>query len=345
MIVLGIETSCDETAAAVVENGVTVHSHVVNSQIDIHAQYGGVVPEVAARSHIEVVNAVIDKALADANVTIEDVDAIGVTRGAGLSGSLLVGTLAAKTLAWLYDKPLYGVNHVLGHLYANFIDDLHPSDTFPILGLIVSGGHTQIVLFKDHYDYTLLGKTGDDAVGEAFDKVAKIIGLPYPGGPSVEKTALSGDPEAYRFTKPRITGRPYDFSYSGLKTGVLRKCQEIVGGDSSLPSFEISPLLNSSQRNDIAASFQKAALEMIVERMALAEKEHSPAQVFIGGGVAASRTLRAMLSEGLQTQIKYPDFTYCTDNASMIASLTYFEAQHREADSVFEMTLDPALKM
>ncbi|MEI7815491.1 MAG: tRNA (adenosine(37)-N6)-threonylcarbamoyltransferase complex transferase subunit TsaD, partial [Coriobacteriia bacterium] len=226
MKILGIESSCDETAASVVEDGRTVLSNVINSQIDIHAVYGGVVPEVAARSHIEFINPVINQALSDAKLTWDDIDAIAVTYAPGLVGSLLIGTLAARTLALLKNKPLYPIHHVEAHVYANFLNEKAPE--FPILALIVSGGHSQLVLFRDHGDYDLLGQTCDDAIGEAFDKVAKIIGLPYPGGPSIAKAALDGNPLAYKLPKAKMSGA-YDFSFSGLKTATLRAVQREVG--------------------------------------------------------------------------------------------------------------------
>ena len=236
MIILGIESSCDETAASIVADGTTVLSNVVNSQIEIHSKYGGVIPEVAARSHLEVINPVIDQALEEANLTWDDIDAIAVTYAPGLIGSLLIGSLAARTLAVTKDKPLYGVHHILAHFYANFLDKAEPE--FPCLALIVSGGHTQLVLFESHTNFKLLGKTQDDAVGEAFDKVAKVIGLPYPGGPSIAMTALHGNPNRFKFPKPK-TDNPLDFSYSGLKTAVLRQAQKQIGKDFTFPSFEI----------------------------------------------------------------------------------------------------------
>src|ERR1044072_9001733 len=253
MKILGIESSCDETAASVVEDGRKLLSNVVNSQIDIHAHYGGVIPEVAARSHIEVINPVINQALTDAKLTWDDIDAIAVTYAPGLIGSLLVGTLAARTLAVLKNKPLYPIHHVEAHVYANFLNEQAPE--FPMLALIVSGGHSQLVLFKDHGDYELLGQTQDDAVGEAYDKVAKIIGLPYPGGPSIAKAASIGDPKKYRFPKAKLQN-PYDFSFSGLKTAVLRSVQAAVGKDYTFPSHELPALLDEAMRNDFAASFQ-----------------------------------------------------------------------------------------
>ena len=225
MRILGIESSCDETAAAVVENGEHLLSNVINSQIDIHAEYGGVIPEIAARSHLEVINPVINKALADANCTWDDIDAIAVTYAPGLIGSLLIGTLAARTLAIIHNKPLYKIHHVEAHVYANFINQQSGNlslslpkkqPSFPLLSLIVSGGHSQLVLFQNHGDYQLIGQTQDDAVGEAFDKVAKILGLPYPGGPSISKAAKFGDPHAFTLPIAKLQGK-YDFSFSGLK--------------------------------------------------------------------------------------------------------------------------------
>jgi N6-L-threonylcarbamoyladenine synthase len=285
MKILGIESSCDETAAAVVEDGRKLLSNVVQSQIDIHVAYGGVVPEVAARSHIEVINPVIDQALTDARLSWDDIDAIAVTYAPGLIGSLLVGSLAARTLAILKNKPLYPIHHVEAHVYANFLNERVPE--FPMLALIVSGNHSQLVLFRDHGDYELLGQTQDDAIGEAFDKVAKIIGLPYPGGPSIAKAALHGDPSKYKFPKAKMQN-PYDFSFSGLKTAVLRAVQHEVGKDFTFPSWQLPELLNDAQRNDFAASFQHVAIETLVDKTIKAYHEYSPASVVIAGGVAAS---------------------------------------------------------
>lgn len=353
MKILGIESSCDETAAAVVEDGHRLLSNVVNSQIDIHAQYGGVVPEVAARSHIEVVNPVINKALADANLTWDEIDAIAVTYAPGLIGSLLVGTLAARTLALTHRKPLYPIHHVEAHVYANFITEQASSleftlpskqPTFPMLALIVSGGHSQLVLFRDHGDYELLGQTQDDAVGEAFDKVAKILGLPYPGGPSIAQAALSGDPHAYALPKAKLQGA-YDFSFSGLKTAVLRAVQREVGVDTSFPSRELSALLNDVQRNNFAASFQHTAIETLVDKAEKAYKDYAPASVVIAGGVAASQELRRQLSERLPLPIEYAPMALCTDNGAMIGALGYFYAQHNRPTDPKELEVTPSLSM
>ena len=353
MRILGIESSCDETAAAVVVDGYHLASNVVHSQIDIHAQYGGVVPEVAARSHIEVINPVINKALTDATCTWDDIDAIAVTYAPGLIGSLMVGTLAARTLAELHDKPLYPIHHVEAHVYANFItaqspllDYTLPSNqpVFPMLALIVSGNHSQLVLFTDHGRYELLGESQDDAVGEAFDKVARIIGLPYPGGPAIAKLALDGDPLAYRLPKAKLL-RPYDFSFSGLKTAVLRAVQREVGVDHTFPSRELPARLHDVQRANFAASFQHIAIETLVDATELAYQEHSPASVVIAGGVAANQELRRQLSARLPLEIDYAPMQLCTDNAAMVAALAYHQAQTVSAAALSEVEVVPSLSM
>lgn len=355
MKILGIETSCDETAAAVVENGRLVLSNVIASQIDIHAAYGGVVPEVAARSHIEVILPVIQEALDKAKTDWNKIDAIATTGGPGLSGSLLIGTLAARTLAIIKDKPLYGINHVLGHVYANFIDwsqlpkasrigasAAWQEPEFPMLALIVSGGHTQLVLFEDHFKYQLLGQTQDDAVGEAFDKVAKIIGLPYPGGPSIQEAAKHGDAKAYNFPKAKMQN-PYDFSFSGLKTAVLRQTQKICGKDYTFPSVKLAPLLNGQQVNDIAASFQRVAVETLVDKTTKAYSQFSPKTVVIAGGVAANSQLRKVLAERLPVGINYAPLNLCTDNAVMIAALGFYQSLHQNSDSPYKFSINPSL--
>lgn len=353
MKILGIESSCDETAASVAEDGYRLLSNVVNSQIDIHAAYGGVVPEVAARSHIEVIQPVINQALTDANTTWDDIDAIAVTYAPGLIGSLLVGTLAARTLAILKNKPLYPIHHVEAHVYANFLTHGAPGlnltfpskqPEFPMLALIVSGGHSQLVLFKDHGDYELLGQTQDDAVGEAFDKVAKIIGLPYPGGPSIAKAALDGDAHTYPLPKARLQN-PYDFSFSGLKTAVLRAVQREAGVDITFPSHELAGRLTDVQRAHFAASFQRTAIETLVDKAEKAYKDYSPKSVVIAGGVAANQELRRQLSERLPLPIEYAPMQLCTDNAAMIATLGYFYAQQKPAVSPLDFEVIPSLSM
>jgi N6-L-threonylcarbamoyladenine synthase len=362
MKILGIESSFDETAASVVEDGYKLLSNVVHSQIDIHALYGGAVPEIAARSHIEVINPVINRALSDANVAWDDIDGIAVTYAPGLIGSLLVGTLAARTLAILKNKPLYPIHHVEAHVYANFLTEIVEGDwnikdrkkvldnlptrqpEFPMLALIVSGGHTQLVLFKGHGDYELLGQTQDDAVGEAFDKVAKIIGLSYPGGPSISAAALNGDPTAYKLPKARLAGS-YDFSFSGLKTAVLRAVQREAGVEIYFPSSDLPGLLNDAQRANFAASFQRTAVETLVETTIRAYQAYSPKSVVIAGGVAANKELRKVMSERLPLDIEYAPIELCTDNAAMIATLGYYYASKKDPVSPYDLEVVPSLSM
>ena len=328
MNILGIETSCDETAAAVVRDGVEILSNVVVSQIDIFAEYGGVIPEVAARSHLEVVLPVVDKALHDADCSWDDIDAIAVTHAPGLLGSLLIGTLTARVLAILHNKPLCAVHHLKSHVYANWLryEQLEhdfsgtgrslPSSRgsrphtsaaasglprevcsqlltpkFPLLALVISGGHTQILWMPGHNQFEIIGTTRDDAVGECFDKVAKILGLPYPGGPSIAKAALEGDSDKYKLPHPKLDG--LDFSFSGLKTAVLRAVQKEVGVPISYPSHKLKELLNPQQVCDFAASFQKTAVEILLEKMEMAIKQYPGVKsVVIAGGVSANEELR-----------------------------------------------------
>lgn len=337
MIVLGIESSCDETAVAVVRDGKHLLSNVIASSMDLHAKYGGVIPEIAARSHIEAIIPVIEQALRDADCSWDDIDAIAVTYGAGLLGSLLIGVLAARTLALVKNKPLYAVNHVEGHIYANFLVEtalpgyVLPSKQpeFPMLGVIVSGGHSQLVIWRSHFDYTLLGQTQDDAIGEAFDKVAKIIGLPYPGGINVSRKAEEGDPLAYHLPKARMESK-YDFSFSGLKTAVLRLAQEQVGRDYSLPSTELPRLLGDTQKANIAASFQRVACETIADKVVAACEEFEPKSVVIGGGVAANSELRRQLASRLPLPIEYTDTKLCGDNGAMIATLGSYHLLYQQ---------------
>lgn len=346
MRILGIETSCDETAAAVLEaegsGTLRLLSNVVASSVDLHAAYGGVVPEIAARSHLEYINPVIDKALSDANTSWDQINFIAVAKGPGLGGSLLVGVLTARTLAILHNKPLFGINHVEAHPYAAFLEY---KLKFPLLALIVSGGHSHLVLFENHLNYKVLGQTLDDAVGEAFDKVAKILGLPYPGGPNIEKAAEEGDASRYAFPKARLKN-PYDFSFSGLKTAVLRAAQQEIGEDHSFPSYQIAKRLNQRQRHDIAASFQAAALTALSDVLEKAYSEFFPKSVVVAGGVAANRPLRGILDKSLETSIVYPDIKLCTDNGAMIAARAAYKiAAGVKPESPYTLEATPDLKM
>jgi len=342
MLILAIESSCDETSVALVRDGHELLSNITQSQIDIHAVFGGVVPEVAARSHIEVMVPVLDRALKQASVTWDDIDAIAVTYAPGLIGSLLIGVLTARTLALLKNKPLYAIHHVEGHVYANFL--LEKAPAFPILALIVSGLHSQLVLFKDHADYQMLGQTQDDAVGEAFDKVARLLGLPYPGGPQIAMAAEQGNPNAFNFPKAKMQGK-FDFSFSGLKTAVLRQAQALCGKGHDFPSMQIAGLLTAAQRNDIAASFQRVACETLVDKTIAAYHDYSPASVVIAGGAAASQELRRQLSERLPIAIEYPPTNLCTDNAAMIASLAYYRAKKQAPVDPLTLEAVPSLSM
>lgn len=341
MNVLGVESSCDETAAAVVCDGHRIISNVVNSQINIHKVYGGVVPEVAARSHLEVVIPVIDQAVQEAGGW-DKIDTIANTVMPGLIGSLLIGSLTARELAIIKSKPYYPVHHVEAHVYANFLGDNPPA--FPFLALIISGGHSQIVLFHDHGNYQLIGQTADDAVGEAFDKVAKIIGLPYPGGPAIAQAALHGDSHRFKLPKAHMHGK-YDFSFSGLKTATLRKVQSAVGVDHTFPSTQLAALLDEQTRNDFAASFQRIACETLVDKLVMAEQEFRPKSVVIAGGVAANQELRRQLQKRLPIAIGFPTPALCTDNAAMVASLGYFKAQRIPPTDPRHLDVIPSISM
>lgn len=342
MIILGIESSCDETSAAVVRDGREILSNIVESQIDIHAVYGGVIPEIAARSHIEVILPIIQRALTDAKLNWDAIDAIAVTYAPGLIGSLLIGATTARALAIVKNKPLYKIHHVEAHVYANFL--VEPQPKFPMLALIISGLHTQLVLFKNHGEFTLLGQTQDDAAGEAFDKVARLLGLPYPGGPSISEAAKLGDPHAFNFPKARMQGK-YDFSFSGLKTAVLRQTQALCNKPHNFPSPRLAELLTPAQRNNIAASFQRTAVETLVDKTAAAFAEHSPASVVIAGGAAANQELREQLQKRLPIQINYAPPQLCTDNAAMVASLAYYRSKLEKPSDPFTLEVMPSLVM
>ena len=312
--ILAIESSCDETAAAVVKNGREVLSNIISSQIALHTLYGGVVPEIASRKHIEKINQVIEAALAEAKMTLEDMTAVAVTYGPGLVGALLVGVAEAKAIAYGAKKPLVGVHHIEGHVSANFIE--HPDLEPPFVCLIVSGGHTHLVIVRDYGEFEIIGRTMDDAAGEAFDKVARAVGLGYPGGPKVDRAAKEGNPHAIEFPRARVGGSEYDFSFSGLKSAVLNYINQaqMKGEAISVP--------------DLCASFQNAVVDVLVSRAVAAAKEFGYDKLAIAGGVASNSALRegmrkACEREGLK--LYYPSPIYCTDNAAMIGAAAYYE--------------------
>jgi N6-L-threonylcarbamoyladenine synthase len=324
-LILGIETSCDETSVAVVENGTHILSNIVASQINLHAQYGGVFPEVASRAHIQAIHHVAQEALTAANVTLAAIDAIAVTRGPGLAGSLLVGMNFAKGLALSRGLPLVGVNHLEGHVYSLFLIERETPVAFPVLCLIVSGGHTEIVLITDHGAYTQLGSTIDDAAGEAFDKVARLLGLSYPGGPIIERTAREGDPTAYDFPRA-MRGEGYDFSFSGLKTAVLRAVQPPHEGKRQPKAEGMTPDQMRDDVNvaDVAASFQAAVVDVLVEKTIHAAEAHHVTELWIAGGVSANQALRGAMEAASPIPVRVPPLKLCVDNAAMIAAAGYF---------------------
>lgn len=312
--ILAIESSCDETAASVVKNGRTILSNVISSQIALHTLYGGVVPEIASRKHIEKINQVIEEALSEANVTLDDLDAIGVTYGPGLVGALLVGVAEAKAIAYAKKLPLVGVHHIEGHVSANYIE--HPDLEPPFLCMIVSGGHTHLVIVKDYGEFEILGRTRDDAAGEAFDKVARAIGLGYPGGPKVDKLAREGNPDAIVFPKGKLGDCPYDFSFSGVKSAVLNYIN-----NAQMKGEEIN-------RADLAASFQKSVVDVLVEHTMLAAKDYRMDKIAIAGGVASNGALREAMTKACEKRgYKFyrPSPIFCTDNAAMIGVAAYYE--------------------
>ena len=332
ILVLGIESSCDETAAAVVKNGRQVLSNIISSQIVIHRQYGGVVPEIASRKHIEHILPVIDEALKQSHTTLEDIDAVAVTYVPGLVGALLVGLSAAKALAWAAAKPLLGVNHLEGHVFANFVNDatLEP----PFLALVVSGGHTALLQVTGYNSFKLLGQTRDDAAGEAFDKIARVMGLPYPGGPEIEKLALQGNPQAVAFPRAMLADEPYAFSFSGMKSAV------------------INYLHNEQQKGitvnfaDVAASFQEAVTDVLVQKAIYALQTTGLKTVVLAGGVSANKVLQDKLAQAAAkagAHLVHPTPILCTDNAVMIACRGYFMFQDGERSS-WSLNADPALR-
>ncbi len=312
--ILAIESSCDETSAAVVKNGRKILSNVIYSQIDLHKQYGGVVPEIASRKHIEKINQVVDEALTKANVELNNIDVIGVTYGPGLVGALLVGLAHAKALSFAMNKPLVGVHHIEGHICANYIDneDLKP----PFLCLVVSGGHSHLVIVKDFGKYEIIGKTRDDAAGEAFDKVSRAIGLGYPGGPLIDKLSKEGNKKAIDFPRANMQDAKFDFSFSGLKSSVLNHINVC-----NMKAIELN-------KADIAASFQAAVIDVLVSKTILAAKEYGLNKIAIAGGVASNSSLREEMKVGCDKNgisFYYPSPVYCTDNAAMIGVAAYYE--------------------
>ena len=311
VIILAIESSCDETACAIVKNGNEILASKVATQIDVHTLYGGVVPEIASRIHVENISIIIKETLIQANLTVNDVDAIAFTKGPGLIGSLHVGVLAAKTLAWAYNKPLVGVHHLSGHIYANaFVDKLQ----FPLLALVVSGGHTELVYMKEDYDFKVIGTTLDDAIGESYDKVGRLLDLPYPGGPKIDKLSKLGQP-VYKLPKPKVDS-PLDFSFSGLKSAIMQSINRI---EKSGEKVDI---------NDMCASFQQTALSALWDRVDYALKNYDVKQFVLAGGVAANSKLREIVQQKMQQD--YPNISYiipplscCTDNAAMIGASGY----------------------
>ena len=331
--ILAIESSCDETAASVVKNGRTVLSNIISSQIDLHTLFGGVVPEIASRKHIEKINQVIEEALEEAHMTLDEITAIAVTYGPGLVGALLVGVAEAKALAYAAKKPLVGVHHIEGHISANFIEnpDLEP----PFMCLIVSGGHTHLVIVKDYGEFEILGRTRDDAAGEAFDKVARAVGLGYPGGPKVDKAAKEGNPHAIEFPRAKVGDNPYDFSFSGLKSAVLNYINhaKMMGEELHVP--------------DLAASFQNAVVEVLVSRTIEAAKQHGCKRVAIAGGVASNSALRAGMEKACKEagiRFFHPSPIFCTDNAAMIGAAAYYEYE-KGARAGWDLNAVPNLKL
>jgi N6-L-threonylcarbamoyladenine synthase len=323
--ILGIETSCDETAAAVVENGRVILSNLVASQADLHAKYGGVFPEVASRQHVITIHPIIEQALYEAHLTLKDVDAIAVTRGPGLPGSLVVGMNTAKGLALGSDLPIIGINHLEAHIYSAWLyfSDQTPTAVpeFPLLALIVSGGHTELVLMNDHLQYRHLGSTLDDAAGEAFDKVARLLGLSYPGGPAIEKAAEEGDPRAFDFPRAWLEDT-WNFSFSGLKTAVLREVRKIESDGLPLPVAHL------------AASFQAAVVDVLIGKTLAAAREFKANEILIAGGVSANTALRQAVQEQAALPVHIPPISLCTDNAAMIAGASYYRFTEGQRDDL-----------
>ena len=352
MKILGIETSCDETAAAVVEDGIKILSNEIASQIEIHARYGGIVPEVASRQHILAIIPILEQAMAKAKVSWHDLDGIAVTMGPGLAGSLLVGVSVAKALALAQQLPLIGVNHLEAHIYANWLSGDQP--LFPLICLIVSGGHSDLVLMRNHLDYVLLGRTRDDAAGEAFDKAARILGLGYPGGPAIEKAAREGI-ASIKLPRAWLKGTN-DFSFSGLKTALLRlaegdKVSTVADAAASFqeavidaPSTKTVDGSKVSTVADAAASFQEAVIDVLVTKTVAIAKEHRVKQILLAGGVAANKPLRRRLRESSDIPVLVPEPILCTDNAAMVAAGGYFRFQAGKTSGL-DLDVVPGLKL
>ncbi len=343
--ILAIETSCDETAAAVIDDGRHIRSNVIASQIALHQKYGGVFPEMASRAHIEAIAPVIRQAMHEAGAGWDSLTAVAVTKGPGLPGSLVVGVNAAKGVCLAYDLPLIGVNHLEGHLYAHWLAGTGPAanapagesaQEFPLLGLIVSGGHTELVLVKEHGKYELIGHTVDDAAGEAFDKVARMLALGYPGGPAIERAALQGNPRRFKFSRPRMD-RPFDFSFSGAKTAAWYVLRDFGGAVDGKPNPR-APVF------DIAASFQEAVVDWLVEKTLRAAQQYNARAVLIGGGVSANRLLRERMATVLPMPVFFPPLALCTDNAAMIGAAAHF-AWLRGVRDDLDMDVEPDLKI
>lgn len=315
MIILGIETSCDETSAAILQkegDGVTILSNIIASSADLQVKYGGIVPEQAAREQVKAIVPVLEEALSQAKITHSEIDAIAVTQGPGLIGSLLVGVETAKVLAIIWNKPLIPVNHLIGHFYANWIDNGNQIPAFPCIGLLVSGGHSDIVIFKDHGVYDYLGGTRDDAAGECFDKCARLLGYEYPGGPKISKLAEEGDPTKFNLPRPLYTSDDYDFSFSGLKTAF----------SNLLASID----MESSKVNDLCASVEQAIIDSLIHKVIRAAKQHSINQIIVAGGVAANKKLITQLTQQFSGKVLSPPPILCTDNAAMIASAAFYSS-------------------
>jgi N6-L-threonylcarbamoyladenine synthase len=329
--ILAIETSCDETSAAVVDNGTIILSNVIASQVDLHAQYGGVFPEVASRQHVEVIYPVVEQALREAFIGLDDVDCIAVTRGPGLVGSLLVGVNMAKGMAVARNKPLLGINHIEGHICSIWLTEEAKDIEFPVVTLVVSGGHTELYLVLDHGRYQHLGGTMDDAAGEAFDKVGRLLGLPFPGGPAIDAAAQNGNPVAFRFPRAVMQREHgYNFSFSGLKTAVLRQSKQYRP--------EHLPV------RDLAASFQAAVVEMLVTKTARAAEDYGATAVHLTGGVSANRELRAAMVEAIDLPVRVPPLALCTDNAAMIAAAAHWHFINGRRDTL-TMDVYPSLQL